>query len=518
MNKEQSTVPKSREIKMGWLEKAAGKIPHPTIMFMWLFFFTLVLSLVLNLLKVSVTVPNTGEVVTAVNMLSAARIADIFKNMGSVFITFTPLLTVPLCALGMGVANHGGLLSTSMKLVGISKSKIMMTFLVALIGANGNLAGDVALIVYPSLVAILFKSCKRNPLAGLFLAYASANAGFGANFLLSAGDASLAGITGAAAATVAKFDASPAMGYYFMAVSAFFLAIILTIIHLKIVEPHLEKSGLGENEEFGEAEIDIDMSSTETTAVERRGLKNGLIALIAVGVFCAAMCIKGMPFAAPEGGSIMNGALLKSVAALIFFTFLVPGYVYGKTTGKFKKLADVIPAMIQEIKTLAPFMVVCFFASQFISIFGTSNIATIIAVVGGNALKASGLSGPIMLVLLILAIALINLVMPSASAKWVLLAPIVVPMLMYSGVSPAAVQVAYRMADGITNAITPIAPATAAILVYAQQYDKHANIGTIVSRCLPYCLLGGLAWIIFFFIWCLLGIPVGPGYPSFVKF
>ena len=223
-----------------------------------------------------------------------------------------------------------------------------------------------------------------------------------------------------------------------------------------------------------------------------------------------------MPFQAPEGGSITTGLLLKSIPTLIFFAFFATGYVYGKITGSIKKFTDTIPMMQQELGTITGFLLICFFASQFIYVFSTSNIAYVLAVLGGEFLKDLGLSSPITLALFVILAGLINLVMGSLSAKWALLSTIFVPMLMIAGINPAATQIAYRMGDSITNNLTPTLPYLAVILGYAQQYDPKAKTGTVMAYMLPFTIFCGIVWIAFLLIWCYTGIPVGPGYTPFM--
>jgi len=496
-----------------WVERVGNKIPHPVYLFLWLLVITFIASYILGNTGASVVHPATQEVIKVKNMISAEAIGNFLKDMGSKWMNFAPMITVPICTLGLAIANHSGLLNSTLKVAGASKSKWSMTLVVAFIGVNANLAGDAAFIVFPPLVAMLFQSVGRNPLAGIFLAFGSVCVGFGANVLVGSADASLAGLTEAAAKTIdPNFVGNPAMGWYFLFISTFVMTAVCAYVCIRIVEPRLEKSGLGMESVKQISEGDYQPLTPE----ESKGLKASLIALILFFVVVALMTLPGMPFQAPEGGTVMTGLLFKSIPTLVFLMFFITGYVYGKVVGTIKNFGDTIPMMQKELTTLGSFLLICFFAAQFIAVFSDSNIATIIAILGGRFLQSLGLPGPVLLGLFVIVVAFINLFMGSANGKWALISAIFVPMFMMAGINPAATQVAYRIGDGLTNNITPTLPYLAIILGYAQEYDMRAKTGTVISYMLPYTFIAGIIWILFLVVWALMGLPMGPGYGPFI--
>ena len=501
---------------MGLLERSANKIPHPGLIFFWLSVAVLLISLVLSKMGVAVVNPSTQETIQVVNLLSPAFVATFFEKMGSTFATFSPMLTVLLVTLGLGVANPSGLLHNTLKMVGrSSKNKFVLTFMVAFVGVMGNLAGDVAALVLPSLCAVLFYGVGRNPVAGLLLSLSASGVGFGANLIVGSGDVTLSGLTGAAAALLdSSFEASPAMGWYFMAVSTPILSLVLALVCIKWIEPKLDRMQVGAN--YHEAVEAGALDALSITAEEKAGLRSALAGLLVLVACWAAMCLPGMPFAAPEGGSLFDGKLLKSITAFLFFMFLIPGWLYGRRVGKIKNFKDVARFMGEELKTLAPFFVISFFASEFMYLFSASNLGQIIAVKGGELLGASGLNGSFVLVLVVLVVCLINFFIPSSAAKWALLAPVFVPMLMVIGVSPAAAQTAYRIGDGMSNSLTPVSPNIIVNLTYAQKYDERIQLGTMFANLVPLNIVVGVIWALMLYGWCELGLPLGPGYLPFL--
>ena len=495
-----------------WVERVGNKIPSPAAMFIFLFFLTYALSIILSLLKVTATNPATGEAVSVVNLFTSSYIGGFLRDVNKTWFTFAPMVTVPICTVGLAVATRSGLLESTLKTASGYKNQFIMTLIVTFIGINANVCGDAAFLVFPPLVAILFKSVKRNPLAGLFLGYASVSVGFAACVLLASSDATLAGLTEAAAQTIdPSYTCNATMGWYFMFFSAIVLTFVVTLIDLKLVEPRLARSGLAADAIAAEGEEYKGLDATQ-----KKGLKGALIALIGVFVVIALLCLPGMPFAAPEGKRLTQGLLFKSIPTVICIMFFVPGYVYGKITGSIHKLKDTVPMITAELKTLSGFFVVCLFASLFMQAFGDSNIASIIAIGCGNFISGLGVPKVILIALFVIVIAFINLFMPSASAKWSLLAGMFVPMLMIAGISPAATQVAYRMGDSVTNNLAPTFAYLAVILEYAQDYDSRAKTGTMMSYMITYSWITALIWIALLVGWILLGLPLGPGTTAFL--
>ncbi len=498
----------------GWVEKWGNKIPHAAYLFIWMSVIVLIFSFILSKAGMTVQHPTTGKEVAIVNLLTSGAIATFLQNMGSVWMNFAPMLTVPICTLGLGVANHSGMLPATLKLTGSSKSKWIATLIVAFVGVNANIVGDASGIIFPPLIAILFMGLGRNPLAGLFLGYSSRSVGFGANLLMGSADASLAGLTQEAAVIInPDYVANPAMGWYFLFASTFVLTVVCAAVNLLIVEPKLDRMGLGKDA----SAILLKAEDMEPlTPQQLKGLKVSLISLILFFVAVAALTLPGLPFAAPEGGSLLSGALFKSIPTLIFLMFYVMGFSYGKVTGSVKSFGSTIPMMTKEISSISSFFLVSFFSSQFIALFTTSQIATVIAINGGSLLQSLQVPSIVLMILFVFMVAFINMFMSSANGKWGLLAAVFVPMFMIAGIDPAFTQVAYRIGDSLTNNLAPTSATMAVVLGYAAQYDKKAGFGTCVAYMMPYSLVAALVWIIFMVLWVFIGLPMGPGYGPFL--
>ena len=208
--------------------------------------------------------------------------------------------------------------------------------------------------------------------------------------------------------------------------------------------------------------------------------------------------------------------MLRSVVTLIFVFFTIPAMVYGRITGSMRTDRDVIDGMAKAMSSMGLYMVLVFFAAQFVAFFNWTNLGTITAVVGAELLTDWNLTGPVVFAPFILMCGFVNLMLGSASAQWAVTAPIFVPMLMTVGYSPEVIQAAYRIGDSTTNIITPMMSYFGLILAFGMRYDKKLGIGTLISTMIPYSIAYLVGWAILFYTWVfLLDLPVGPGAPTY---
>ena len=213
----------------------------------------------------------------------------------------------------------------------------------------------------------------------------------------------------------------------------------------------------------------------------------------------------------PETGSLLRSPLLSGIVAFLFAGGTAVGVAYGAGAGTFRNDTDVMNGMGKTLGTLGTYLVLVFFAAQFVAYFNWSNLGLIIAVKGADALRASGLGGISLMLAFVLLSSFINLVMGSASAKWAVMAPVFVPMFMFLGYTPELTQVAYRIGDSTSNVIAPMMAYFALIVAFFERYDRRSGIGTVVATMLPYTVVFLVVWSLLLMVWMLLGLPLGPG-------
>lgn len=488
------------------IEKYGNKLPDPVMLFVIIAVIVLLSSAFFSFLGTSAIHPVTDETIKVVNLLSADGIIQILTGLVDNFTSFPPLGLVLVVMLGVGVAESTGFISTVMKTTILSAPKKIILPTIVLVAILGNAAADAAMVVLPPIVAMIFIALGRHPVAGLAAAYASVAGGFSANLLISVLDPLVAGFTQTGADIIdPNYVANPAMNYYFLAVSALVLIPVAVLITTKIVEPRLGKyTGKREKQQ-------------SVTPLEKRGFWWAVasIAVLLVIVLITLLPENGM-LRDPETGSITDSPFMDSIVPIMMILFLVPALIYGKITGSIKNSKDIADHLAKSMSSMGVYIVIAFVAAQMIAFFSWSNLGPIVAIKGANLLQTIGFTGLPMFIGFIIIAAFVNLMVASASAKWAILAPVFVPMFMLLGYSPAVTQVAYRIADSITNPITPMLAYFAIALTFAKKYDKKIGIGTFMSSLLPYTIGFAIMWIILFIVWFVFKIPLGPGNGIFI--
>jgi aminobenzoyl-glutamate transport protein len=481
------------------IEVVGNKLPHPATLFALMALLTLLLSWLIKALGVEAIHPGTGDTIHINNLFSGEGFRFIFATATENYIKFPPLGIVIVAMIGIGVAEGSGLITAALRHLVTAAPKRLVTAAIVAAGILSHLASSVGYVVLIPLGAMVFAAFKRHPIAGLAAAFCGVSAGFGANFLIGSVDPILAGLSESAANIInPDVHLTPAINLYFMIASAFMLVILGTWITEKFVEPRLGEYD-GELENFDKVE-----------AHEKTGLKwAGISIIVTVVVFLFLIVPENGILRNPETGSVLNSPFMDGLITFIFIIFFIPGLVYGIVVGSIKNDKDVIKHMTNSMKNLASYLVLVFFAAQFVYIFKKSNLGVMIAIKGAELLKNVGFTGIGLIVSFVIISAFINLFMGSASAKWAIMAPIFVPMFMLLGYHPSLTQVAFRIGDSVTNVITPMMSYFALIVAFAQKYDKNAGIGTIIATMLPYTVFLSIAWIILLSIWMLFGIPVG---------
>jgi len=488
---------------LGAVERAGNALPHPAIMFLYLTFLVMGISGIVTILEIQAIHPVTGKAITSINLFSASGLRHVLTEMVKNFTGFAPLGTVLVAMLGFSLAEKSGLLSTLLRLLVLKSPRQLLVPAVLFAGVLSHTGGDIGYVLLIPLAALTFHSAGLNPLAGLAICFAGVSGGFAANILLSTADPMLSGISQEAARILDQnYVVTPVSNWYFMATSSLLIVGVGTLIANKFTIPFL-----------GEYQGDREKSELEgLNSKEKKGLLwAGLVTLVLILFLLAGLIPQDGFLRDPASPDILHSSALKGVVAIIFLFGALPGLAYGFASHRFKNQTDVTDAMQEAMSTLAPYLVLVFFASQFISLFNFSNMGLILAVKGSEVLKDLGL-GPVPLMLgFILLTVVLDLVIGSASAKWALMAPIFVPMFMLLGISPELSQASYRVADSVVNIISPLMSYFPLILAFAIKYDPKAKVGTVIALMLPYSVGFLIAWSIMLFLWMTFNLPLGPG-------
>ncbi|HXG49935.1 MAG TPA: AbgT family transporter [candidate division Zixibacteria bacterium] len=481
------------------VELWGNRLPHPFFLFLLFAAAVLVVSWIAHALGVSAVHPGTGKPVTVVNLLDRKGLQNIVTRAVPNFTGFAPLGTVLVAMIGVGVAERSGLFGAALKGLVRAAPRWLVTAAVIFAGVNASLAVDAGYVILVPLGAVLFAQVGRHPIAGLAAAFAGVSGGFSANLFLTPLDPLLAGLTQEAARLYdPEYSVPPTANYYFMIASTFLLTAIGTAVTAWIVEPRLGRyQAAGEN------------GADSLAARERRGLAAAGAAIVGELVLLGIVTI-------PENGLLRdaNGTLdpfFQGMVMLMALGFLLPGVAYGMAAGTIASHRDIARMIEETMATMGSYVALAFAASQFVAYFGWSNLGLILAVAGADLLRASGLSGATLILLFIFVCAVIDLFVASASAKWAVMGPVFVPMLMIMGYSPELTQAAYRIGDSFTNIVTPLMPYMPLVIAFAQKYEGKIGVGTIVTLMLPYSVAFAAGWTLLLLAWVLLGLPLGPG-------
>lgn len=483
------------------IEVVGNKLPHPATLFFMMAALVALLSWWASAARLEAIHPATGEAVKVRNLLSADGIRWIYTNVEHNFVKFPPLGLVLVIMIGIGVAEGSGLFTVLVRQLVLGAPKKLITASIVAAGIFSHLASEVGYVILIPLGAMIFHALGRHPMAGFAAAFAGVSAGFGSNFLIGSVDPILAGLSTSAAQIIdPSMNINPMVNYFFMVASAFMVVFIGTWITEKIVEPRLGTY------HGTEKPLAID----QITPLERKGLKwAGWGTLIFMGLMAMTIIPENGLLRDPQTGGILKSPFFSGIVVGLLLLFMVPGMIYGIIVGTIKNDKDVIKHMTHSMKGLGGYIVLVFFAAQFIYWFNYSNLGLVLAIDGAEFLRNVGFTGIPLIIAFVLLAAFLNLFMGSASAKWAIMAPVFIPMFMLLDYHPGFTQAAFRVGDSVTNVITPMMSYFALIVTYAQKYDEKNGIGTIISLMIPYTVIFLLVWLVLLTSWMLLGLPVG---------
>lgn len=504
--------PMRKDDRPGWLDRVerwGNALPDPVFIFLGFILLVIALSVVAASVGWSAVNPVSGKVFEVESLLTEANLRRLLVGMPTTLTSFPPLGLVLVVMLGAAVAERSGLFTA---LLSGSIGKVprwALTPSVFIIGLLSHHASDAAYVVFIPLAALIYAEAGRHPMAGIATAFAAISGGFAGNVMPGQVDVLLLGITEAAARLIdPNFIMNPLGNWWFSIGICLTFAPVAWFITDRIVEPRL-----------GPWRPDAETAALVVprdglTPAQRRGLAHaGLAALAVIGLFAAFTFWPGFtPLLdrAAEGPQ-RTTPFYRALIGGFMLLFLACGWAYGRAVGTVKSHRDIVSMMGHGMRTMAPYLVIVFFAAHFVALFTWSNLGPVIAVKGAEALRTLDIPRPLLLVSLLLMSSGFDLFIGSASAKWSAMAPVVVPMLMLLGISPEMTTAAYRMGDSVTNILTPLMSNFPLVLVICQRWSKGAGVGSVLALMLPYGLAFLAAGCLMVTGWVALELPVGPG-------
>lgn len=490
---------------LDWIEWLGNKLPDPAMLFVLALFITWGLSATLSRVEFTELDPRSEKPIRVVNQLTGTALVAFLTSVVKTFAEFPPLGLALVTLLGAGVAEQTGLLQTAMKGLLQLTPQSLLTPMLLLVALVSHAAGDSGYVLIVPLGGVLFAAAGRHPVLGIVAAFAGVSGGFSASFLPTGLDPLLQGFTQKAAQIIdPDITVNPLCNWGFMSASCVVIVAVGWYVTEKIIAPRLEH-----------VPVDGDPADmpkmTPLTSVELRALLvSGAVFLALLAGLAVTCWPANSPWRNAEGNLAGHDApLMKAIVPLLFLFFLLPGVLYGYLAGTVKTHRDIVKAMTHSMGTMSYYLVLVFFAAQFTAAFTQSNLGVLIAVKGANFLAALELPAAVTILCVILLTLVLDLIIGSASAKWALLGPILVPMLMSLGISPELTQAAYRIGDSCANVATPLMPYFPLVVVFIQRYVRRAGIGTLLSLMVPYTISFLIAWSILLMVYWQLGLPLG---------
>ena len=468
------------------VERFGNMLPDPVFIFAYFIIIMIVVSAVAAFFGMSAVNPVSGETITARSALDREIVQNLLGNAPTILTSFAPLGLTLVVMLGAGVAERSGFFSAGMRAALRNAPASAMSPAIMATAIVATHSSDAAYVVLIPLAGVVYAAVGRHPIAGISAAFAGVSGGFSANILPGPLDALILGVTEPAAQLLdPAYSINVAGNWWFIiGMSAVFLPIGWFVTD-RIIEPRLgpwvQRDADGTTHERDDALSDG----------ERKGLVRAGIAALLLSLFWIALTVlPGAPLVNPDAeGSARFDPLFDSLILFFALLFAVMGAAFGGASGTVKTHRDIVEMMTGGMRDMAPYIVLSFFAAYFITIFSLSNMGAILAIDGASALQAMNLPAPLLLAAIVLLAGFLNLVIGSASAKWLAISPIVVPMLMILGISPEMTTAAYRVGDSTTNIITPLMVYFPLVLAFCRRWDENFQLGGLLANMLPYSIL-----------------------------
>ena len=512
---------------------------HPITVYVFLIFVVIILSAILSAFQMQATyntvTPTTNDLesnlVTVESLMNFDGMKFIFSNAMTNFLSFAPLGMLLLTFFGLSIAKSTGFIDTLCKRCLIKIDKNILTFIVIFLATISSLINDVGYVILIPLAALLFMLNNRNPHLGIIAAFAGVSFGYGVSIFVGSIEVNLIPLTTSAARLIdPSAHISLTSNLFIIIAFSLVLSIVGTIIIEKIIAPRLgkykEKEELTKTEELVVTDVkELEQQKIEKEHYEKRGLKAAIITAIVIIIAFIYMIIPNLPYSGMlldmEEDTYLgqlfgtNSYFQDGFTYMMALLFTLVGIAYGIGSKSIKNDKDVINGCKETFAPLGEIIMLIFVVSQFTSIFRETNIGTVIACWCANAIGNIGFTGLPLIIFSLIMIGLANLFVPTASAKWEIFAPVMVPAFMQSNISAQFAQFILRAGTSITAGITPLLACFVIYIgylnIYNQDKNKPITIHKSISYVLPYFGIIALTWILLIIGWYLIGLPLGPG-------
>ena len=494
---------------------------HPIMSFLILIVIAILLSGILGMFGLSTSynyinaLKGTYEnvVLGVTSLLNLSGLKLIFRTTAANFASFAPLATLTITLIGIGIMDKSGFLQSFFALLTHKASKFKVTFILSLIMILASIMGDIAFVIFIPITALFFKYSKRNPRAGIILAFASLTCGTGINVFMNSIDSTLLEYTRLAANSLdATYEINTYAHFFVMILMTIIMAAVITNITEKITVPKLGKSNISDDEEFY-----LDKKK-----------KRGLLFSLTVGVIYILIFVYNIIPGLPLSGSLLdysqklyidklfgyNSFFNQGFVFIVTFAFFIFGLFYGIGAKTIKNNRDVCDFLGHSLDGVGKSLVLIFFASTLISIFKDTNIGNVFVSIAANYLVSSNITGISLIVISFILVIVLTLFVPSPVTTWSILSSSMVPVFMNAGMTAEFAGLVFRAGQCVTYGLTPLMAYYVIYLAFLDTYseeDKPINMVTSIKYILPYAGVTALIWIVLLIVSYVLGLPIGIG-------
>ena len=437
------------------------------------------------------------------NIFSTEGIKHILNNSLINFQTLEPLVLVILSLIAVSILEASGLLKQIFLPLKKIKPKYV-TLIVMFVGIISTIIGDYSYALLLPLAGILYKYIGRNSSLGVLTMFIAITIGYGTGIIYNYQMYELGDITELATQSIVTEYNYELLSNLFLLVTS---TIILTVVGTIALEKFSKK--FPRNEETDN--LNVSSKASRITLIV-------FIILIALFVYCL---IPGLPKSGllldktePTFiGKLFSGSspLNQGFMFLIIGILMVCGFVYGTVSRNIKNTGDYSKALTKTFEGTGYIFVLLFFISILYEIIDWTNFATVISTNIIDFIGSTNISGLLLVILAFLSIVLISLFIPGSLAKWKLIAPIYVPLLMRANISPSFTQTIFLAADSVGKLFSPIYIYLIITIGFMYKYDKDSNVSIIstMKKIMPVILVLSLVWIVIIVGWYLIGLPIG---------
>ena len=437
------------------------------------------------------------------NFFSTSGIKHILNNSLVNFQTLEPLVLVILSLIAVSILEASGLLKQIFSPLKNIKP-MYVTMMVMFVGIISTIIGDYSYALLLPLSGILYKYIGRNSSLGILTMFIAITIGYGTGIIYNYQMYELGDITELATQSIInEYNYELLSNIFLLIVST----IILTIAGTIVLERFSKK--YPRNEEV------------DNLNISKKASRATLIAFIIMAMLFIYCLIPGLPKSGilldktqpTYIGKLFGGEspLNQGFMFLIIGILMVCGFIYGTVSRNIKNSEDYSKALTKTFEGTGYVFVLLFFISILYEIIDWTNFSTVISTNIIDFVGSTNLSGVLLVVLAFLSIIIISIFIPGTVAKWNLIAPIYVPLLMRANISPSFTQSIFLAADSVGKLFSPIYLYLIITIGFMYKYDKDSNMSIIetIKKIMPVILILSLVWLVIIVGWYLIGLPIG---------